>query len=327
MFNLQTFLTNNYLESDDENIRFAYSLQSIKWFMLCPNYLPELFICVRTIKNKKIIATIFGIPIKVKVYDKIINQVEINLLCIDKKYRNKRLTPVLINEICRRTYLQGIFQAIYTAKLNLPNLLVKIQYYHRICNVKKMHSIGFYTFPNNKCSLYEKLYKSNIPKLNNCYTIRPFEIKDTDECLIKLNNYLEKYKLTIIFDKETFIHYFFPNPNINYTYIIEKDNIITDMISFFVIDNIVKNNYKYNEYKAGYLYYYFNFGIELVDLLNIAIYYANNNNIDVFNVLNMYNLENVLSKCKFLSGGFLNYYLYNYKCNPLDKNEVALPMF
>lgn len=327
MLKIQTFLNNNYLESDD-NMRFAYSIETIKWITMCPAHFPELFICVRTTINKQIIATIFGIPVKVKVFDKVIEQVEIDLLCVNKKFRNKRLAPVMIKEVTRRTNLRGIFQAVYTTGLDLPNKLATIQYYHRIINVKKMASIGFYNMPNNNVSIYEKLYKVNIPKLENSYIIRPLELKDVDVCLIKLNNYLKQYKLTHVFDKDGFIHYFTPTQNIIYTYVVEKDNIITDMISFFVIDNTISNNKDYKEYKAGYLYYYFNESLNLEDLFNIGFFYAKSQNIDVFNILNMFNLNDVVDKCKFLSGtGHLNYYLYNYKCNSMKINEVALPMF
>ena len=47
-----------------------------------------------------------------RVHDKTIPMVEINFLCVHKKLRSKRLAPVLIKEITRRTNVQGIFQAV-----------------------------------------------------------------------------------------------------------------------------------------------------------------------------------------------------------------------
>jgi len=43
-----------------------------------------------------------------------IKTVEINFLCVHKKFRNKRMAPILIKEITRRANVNGIFQAIYT---------------------------------------------------------------------------------------------------------------------------------------------------------------------------------------------------------------------
>lgn len=46
--------------------------------------------------------------------------VEINFLCVHKKLRSKRLTPVLIKEVTRRVNRENIFQAVYTAGVLLP---------------------------------------------------------------------------------------------------------------------------------------------------------------------------------------------------------------
>ena len=238
---------------------------------------------------------------------------EIDLLCVAKKFRNKGLAPVMIKEVTRRTNLRGIFQAIYTAGMELPNKLTTVQYYHRLLNVKKMASVGFYSLPTNNLSIYEKLYKVPQPVKNNTCVIRAIETKDISSCVIKLNSYLSKFNLTHYFEEENFTHYFMPRPNVIYTYVIEKNNEVTDMISFFIIDNIVLNNDKYKEYKAGYLYYYFNESVKLEELINIALFYAKENKCDVFNILNMFNLETILQECKFIKGnGSLNYYLYNY---------------
>lgn len=327
LLKVQQFLNTNYLESDDENMRFAYSTESIKWIVQSPNYYPELFICVRTTNNKTIVSTIFGIPVNAKIYDKIIPQIEINLLCVNKKFRNKRLAPVMIKEVTRRTNLRGIFQAVYTSGLDLPNKLATVQYLHRIINVKKMSSIGFCNFEDG-ISIYEKLYKVEMPKLDPGYLIRPIELRDVDICLDKLNKSLAKYKLTHVFDKENFIHYFISKPGVVYTWVIEKDGLVTDMISFYIIDNIVTNNPNYSGYKAGYLYYYFNSSLKLDQLINIGLWYGKEANLDVFNILKMFDLHTIIRECKFMDGsGYLNYYLYNYKCNPMKTDEVAFPMF
>ncbi|OMJ13498.1 Glycylpeptide N-tetradecanoyltransferase 2, partial [Smittium culicis] len=45
---------------------------------------------------------------------------EINFLCINKKIRKQRFAPILIKEITRRINLSGIFQAVYTAGIQIP---------------------------------------------------------------------------------------------------------------------------------------------------------------------------------------------------------------
>jgi glycylpeptide N-tetradecanoyltransferase len=316
------FLNENYLE--EQNLKFAYSIESIKWMLLIPDYFPELFIAVRLSTGKKIVATICGIPMDIKVNENIMRQVEINFLCISKKLRTKRLAPVMIKEVTRRTNLRNIFQAVYTANLELPNILATSRYLLRFINVKKLVDIGFTNINNKSMSMYEKLYKIKEPEIK----MRPIENKDLDVCFDKLNKKLMNYNLTQIFDKKTFNHYFTNKENVIYTFVLETDNKITDMISFFIIDNEILNNTKYQNYKSAYMFYYFNESKELNVLMDYCLYYCKQNKIDVFNMLNTYDQESIVKKCKFLEGtGFLNYYLYNYQCKPFDVNKIALPIF
>ena len=60
-----------------------------------------------------------------KVYEKVVQMVEINFLCVHKKLRAKRVAPVLIKEITRRVNLKGTFQAVYTAGVILPSPVAK----------------------------------------------------------------------------------------------------------------------------------------------------------------------------------------------------------
>lgn len=317
------FLNNNYLEDETGTVKFAYSKETLRWILKCPGYFPELFVAIRLTTNKRIVATIFGIPMHVKVMDKVMEQVEINLLCVDKKLRNKRLAPVLIKEVTRRTNLRNIFQAVYTAALDLPNKLASIQYFHRNINVKKLYDLN-YTGSNLSLSVQEKLYKIE----QNSIKLRPIEEKDIEVCLEKLNIKLNNYNLTHIFDKDSFKHYFMSRKDVVYTYVVENDNIVTDMVSFFIIDNIFLNNPKHNGYKTAYMFHYFNESTKLEDLVNSCLFEAKKENVDMFNLLNMFDLDKIIKPCKFTEGtGILNYYLYNYKCGKLTSNEIALPMF
>lgn len=49
--------------------------------------------------------------------------VQIKFLCVHKKLRLKRMTPVLIRELTRRVNQQGLRQAVYTTVIVLPTPL------------------------------------------------------------------------------------------------------------------------------------------------------------------------------------------------------------
>lgn len=51
------------------------------------------------------------------------HMVQVKFLCVHKKLRLKRMTPVLIRELTRRVNQQGLYQAVYAAAVVLPTPL------------------------------------------------------------------------------------------------------------------------------------------------------------------------------------------------------------
>ena len=60
------FLRKNYIESDDEMIRFYYTEENIKWNYTSNKCIPELLLCIRNISTGELISTIFGKPVQIK---------------------------------------------------------------------------------------------------------------------------------------------------------------------------------------------------------------------------------------------------------------------
>ena len=118
--------------------RFKYSIPFLRWALLTPGYYKEWIVGVRVIKNKKLVGFISGIPVTTVVIEKRMPMAEINFLCVHKKLRAKRLSPVLIKEVTRRINLKNIWQAVYTAGKYIPTPFAEALYYHRSLNVKKL---------------------------------------------------------------------------------------------------------------------------------------------------------------------------------------------
>jgi len=129
--------------------RFRYSKKFLHWCgakstpihhltvraLTAPGYLPDWHIGVRVVKTGKLVAFISGIKVDMRVRQRCVKMpawsipwltgstfpaAEINFLCVHKKLRSKRLTPVLIKEVTRRVNLTDVWQAIYTAGVVLP---------------------------------------------------------------------------------------------------------------------------------------------------------------------------------------------------------------
>jgi glycylpeptide N-tetradecanoyltransferase len=140
--------------------RFDYQIDFLRWILCPPNFIPSWHLGIRAEKNEKLLAFITGVPVKMMVKGKEVKMAEINYLCVHKKLRAKRLAPVLIREITRRVNLKKIWQAVYTAGVEIPKPIATARYFHRNLNVKKLVDVQFTTLnPGSSMSLATKKYK------------------------------------------------------------------------------------------------------------------------------------------------------------------------
>ena len=320
---LYLFLLEYYVNNPDATKRFHYSKELLKW-LLISNF-NDLIIGVKY-KNK-ICATICGIPLTVQIKSenivKQIKMVEINFLCIHYNIRNKRLTPVLIKEMTRRTNLHDIWQAFYTTSIDLPNNLFEGTYYHRCINIPKLIDLGFTFLSKLDVKKTSKVYKIE-DTLN--INIRLLEDKDCKSCYEKFNTFHEKFKISIRFNEEEFKNHFIPNKVI-YSYVVENDKGITDFISFFDLSTQVRKNSKYKNLKVAYGYYYFYFNTPLENLVSNSLVLLKKEGFELVNYLDQYDNQLFFDKLKFIKGNAsMNFNFYNWICPPVQNNEVALIM-
>ena len=66
-----------------------------------PGWKKEWHVGVRTSESRKLVASICGVPTRLRVRDDVIPVTEINFLCIHNRLRSQRLAPMLIREITR----------------------------------------------------------------------------------------------------------------------------------------------------------------------------------------------------------------------------------
>jgi glycylpeptide N-tetradecanoyltransferase len=111
-------LNQNYVEDDDNMFRFDYSPAFLEWALTPPGSQKDFIVGIRVDPSaaavtkgksrRKLVGFITGVPVQMRVSDKVMPMVEINFLCVLKKLRSKRLAPVLIKEITRRVNLTGV---------------------------------------------------------------------------------------------------------------------------------------------------------------------------------------------------------------------------
>ncbi|KAI2810076.1 hypothetical protein RDWZM_002853 [Blomia tropicalis] len=335
---LYTLLYENYVEDDDNMFRFNYSPEFLRWVLKPPGWRMDWFTALRvapkagSTKNGKLVGFVSAIPTTVRVYDKVIKAVEINFLCVHKKLRSKRMAPVLIKEVTRRVNLNGIWQALYTAGVYIPKPISTCRYYHRSLNPKKLIDVGFSSLTRNmNMSRTVKLYR--LPETTLIEGLRPLDPKkDLKQVALLMKEHMKKFDLAPQFSNEELAHWLTPIPDVISSYVVEKSKSgsnkkeIVAFFSFYILPSTVMNHKTYKDVKAAYSFYNVTTGdISLNDLMQDALIVAKNAGLDVFNALNQMENNSFLQNLKFGSGdGSLHYYLFNWKCSPLDPSKVGV---
>jgi len=316
--------------------RFNYSKSFLQWALLSPGWTKEWHVGVRASASRKLVAFISAVPCALRVRQNVLHASEVNFLCIHKKLRSKRLTPVLIKEITRRCYLSGTWQAIYTAGIVLPKPVSTCRYYHRALDWEKLHDVGFSPLPPNSKPKYQ-VRKYQLPDQTATKGLREMEAKDIDAVLKLLKSYLAKFDIAPVFTGDEVDHWLLHKPDrggerVVWSYVVEDPSTkkITDFFSFTSLESSVIGNAKHDTIRAAYLYYYASevalqpnlersdLKTRLNSLINDALILAKRFKFDVFNALTLLDNTLFLEQQKFGAGdGQLHYYLYNYKANPV----------
>lgn len=292
--------------------------------------------------------------------DQKIKVTEINFLCIHKKLRSKRLAPVLIKEITRRCYLNGIYQAIYTAGIVLPTPVSACRYYHRPLDWLKLYEVGFSPLPRGSTKA-RQITKNHLPSVTSTPGLRPMKVDDIDAVKDLLERYERRFSLNKAFTRDEIEHWLVhkeipDQEQVIWSYVVEdpETHRITDFFSFYNLESTVIQHPKHDNVRAAYLYYY---GTEtafsgdmvalkerLLMLMNDALILAKKVCIsnfcmlselivikakfDVFNALTLHDNPLFLEQLKYGAGdGQLHYYIYNYRAAPIPGgvNEKNLP--
>ena len=215
-----------------------------------PGWTREWHVGIRASTSRKLVAFISAIPCELRVRTNILQASEVNFLCIHKKLRSKRLTPVLIKEITRRCYLREVWQAVYTAGIVLPTPVSTTRYYHRSINWQKLNDVGFSPLPRGSKPQYQVL-KYKLPEYTLTKGLRPMEVRDVDAVLALLKSYLEKFDMAPIYTREEGVHWLLPKEantsgQVIWTFVVEVPSPLRPKIW-----NIPKNFHRTHQAKKS----------------------------------------------------------------------------
>lgn len=182
-------------------------------------------------------------------------------MCVHKKLRSKRLAPVLIGEITRRSYVLGIFQGLYTGGIVLPKPVSSCRYFHRSLDWLKLYEVGFSHLPKNSTKA-RQITRYYLPSTTSTPGLRPTQHKDIAAVQDLLERYLNRFDMAPIFTREEVDYWLVHDDSraeqVIWSYVVEdpKTHKITDFFSFYCLESLVIGNPKYDSIRAAYLFYY-----------------------------------------------------------------------
>lgn len=169
-----------------------------------------------------------------------------------------------------------------------------------------------------------KLYK--VPDKPLLAGIRQMEKKDITRVFELVSNYLNQFQLHPEFTEDELCHWMLPRKDVVFCYVRENsEGVVTDVCSFYSLPSSILGHEKYNLLKAAYSYWNVATTVPLHELMYDALIFAKQQDFDVFNALNVMENESFLKELKFgIGDGFLQYYLYNWKCPKIEPSGIGL---
>ncbi|XP_026171293.1 glycylpeptide N-tetradecanoyltransferase 2-like [Mastacembelus armatus] len=325
LIELCTLLNQNYMEEDDNTIRFNFSPEYLQWALQPPNWLPQWHCGVRVDTNKKLVGFIAAVPADVRVYEMQKQMVQVKFLCVHKKLRLKRMTPVLIRELTRRVNQQDFYQAVYTAGIVLPTPLSSCRYWHRALNPRKLIEVN-YPGLRQTMNLQRARKFNHLPEVTKTPGLRPMRKEDIEGVHSLLQTNLCRFHLSPILSLQEAQHWLLPQENLIDTYVVEGNGgTLTDVVSFYSVSSRVLNHPVHTGLRAAHLFYVASTATDAVDLMEDTLVLAKSKNFDIFYALDVMENKGFLEKLKFsISDRSLHYYLYNWMCPNMSPDKVGL---
>jgi len=322
---LETLLSENYVEDADARFRFDYSADFIRWSLQPPHTPKDWVVGVRAVASGKLVACITGVAANMRMGTaEVVKTAEINFLCIHKKLRAKRLAPVLIKEVTRRVNLSGVWQAVYTAGVTIPRPVSVARYWHRTLNVKKLSDIDFAPIPHDVSvsAVTKSLRLPGSPQLG----MKPMEPRHARQVHRLLQERQAELSFYQVFTVEEIAHLLLPKAGVVYTYVKEDaGNKVTDFFSFYSLPSSVLRLPGDVKLRTVYSYYSAFTSVSKLSLMQESLIYARDLGFDVFNDLEVLDNSEVFPTLKFGKGdGCLNYYAYNWKMPAIPPSQLGL---
>ncbi|CAL9699137.1 unnamed protein product [Knipowitschia caucasica] len=321
---LCTLLNDNFTVEDDNTLRLDFTEEFLKWTLQSPQWLPQWHCGVRVDSNKKLVGFIAAVPTDLTVYAKEINMVQVRLLCVHKKLRQKRMTPVLIRELSRRVAQRGVQQGLYSAHVVLPTPLSTCSYWHRSLNTRKLMELK-YPGVRQDIAVQRAVKLNKLRDATKTAGLRAMTRADIPALHSLLQSNKSKFDLSTNFSVQGVEHWLLPRDRLTFSYVIQgEDGGLSGAFSFFSLSWEVLNDPQHLELREAQLLFCLCPSADLKDVMEDALVLAKAKGFDVFTALDVMDNKTFLENLKFnMSGKRTHTYLYNWKCPTVNPDKVG----
>jgi glycylpeptide N-tetradecanoyltransferase len=320
---LNEFLNYYYYEQFGKKIKHHFTEEFISWTFKGPRYHKDLLLGIRSTADNLLIGFIGATIINMQINKNNFDAIQPIFICIHPKFRNKRLSPVMISELSRRAANLGYNKGVFTTNKSLSCAISKMDYYQRPINVDILNETGIIKIDKsiNFDEVKKSYYLSSKPS-NKLFV--PLNEKYIDDAQELLNNYLQKYNIYQIFSREEFVHIFFDNIFVKSYVLLDDDGITIDFVSYY--KTTLRTSTDPIKYiSKATLYYYTCFDETAYRLANDIMICSKLDNVDLFCAYDVLENKDMLKELKFdQSNQHNNLCLYNWRCRPLQITQVGL---
>jgi glycylpeptide N-tetradecanoyltransferase len=307
----------------------------------------------RNKEDKKLMGFVAAWNLPLRVNDSLVHAVDANSLIVHPSIRNQGLASVLMKEIIRKCAVGGFFQAIHTSAYPLPFRPISVcKYWNRPLNIKVRFSssshdtlggVSNLCFETKKiqklieCKFYclkefttltESILKYEIASTPLLKGLRLLKREDISAVNQLMSQYLKKFQLAPVFSDEELETKLLPNVKEQFiwSYVVEKDGVVTDLVSFYVLEGSGTIGSTKFPLKGAYLFYAIPGSNTLESLIMDCLILAKSLNCDVFSFLDHMENKTVVEKLLFFpdEANQIYYHLFNWKCPFIPPQKVGL---
>jgi glycylpeptide N-tetradecanoyltransferase len=324
---MTNFLNKHYQKFDKEYkpnyLKWLFTPPTIKQYKRLEN-IPVSTWFVGVMSNTGVlVGLITARPTIYRIDEKYIQTFTIDFLCTHKQLRKKRLAPVLIKEMYKRlSTFQYDIGAWFVSNTHLPfNSTVKTsQILFRPLTLEKLSKTLFSGLSQGQLITLQQKYE-NIQPTDDLQYIRFANLEDIPMMMNIYENYCKKYRLCQTMNREEFEHYFLPNNEMIFTYVIT--NIQGEIKDFISLHAFWTNRGE----KNAYLYYVSFINEDLLGLfMRNILFIMKCNGFDMIFTNDIMGVSRVFTELLDFKSldEICNYYIFNYNTHTIEKNECGM---